>query len=213
MNDGPITREEMIEMFGEECPIEAVNLIWQAPEGKTLREIRAELRTIAAKAKPSSPNHVVPTSTVAELLSCPFCGGEAELTCGSTVAIIVAACANKECRMQPSVGYFDRSLTEAAWNTRAPANFERSADTIQQLSAATSVPPGYVLVPIEPTESMIRAAHMNFEEPDWDGDADEYWSAWKSMIRASRPVGGSREEKAEVPHFSEMRGIFKDVEK
>lgn len=62
------------------------------------------------------------------LLPCPFCGGEAELTCGSTAAIIVVAgCANKECKMQPCVGCFDRSLTEAAWNTRAPSA-ERAYD-------------------------------------------------------------------------------------
>jgi len=48
MNDGPITREEMVEMFGSECPIEAINLIWNAPDHKTLAEIRRELREIAA---------------------------------------------------------------------------------------------------------------------------------------------------------------------
>ncbi len=46
--NGPITREEMIAMFGSECPIEAINLIWNAPEQKTLAEIRRELREIAA---------------------------------------------------------------------------------------------------------------------------------------------------------------------
>ena len=48
MNDEPITREEMVEMFGSECPMEAVKLIWNAPDGLTLAEIRRKLREIAA---------------------------------------------------------------------------------------------------------------------------------------------------------------------
>ncbi len=59
-----------------------------------------------------------PSQEMEALLPCPFCGGEAEITCGSTVAIIVAACTNKKCPVQPTVGYFDRALTERAWNTR-----------------------------------------------------------------------------------------------
>lgn len=49
VSNGPITREEMIEMFGSEAPIEAINLIWNAPDNKTLADIRRELREIAAK--------------------------------------------------------------------------------------------------------------------------------------------------------------------
>lgn len=47
MKDGPISREEMIEMFGEEEPPEAIRLIWTAPDSMTLGEMRAELRKIA----------------------------------------------------------------------------------------------------------------------------------------------------------------------
>lgn len=46
-----ITREEMIEMFGEMMPIEAVSLLWEAPGEMTLGEMRAELRRIAAQRK------------------------------------------------------------------------------------------------------------------------------------------------------------------
>lgn len=47
MNEGPITREEMITLFGEEIPMEAVALIWNEPEGMTIGQIRAKLREIA----------------------------------------------------------------------------------------------------------------------------------------------------------------------
>lgn len=43
----PITRQDMMDMFGEFMPIEAVNLIWNAPEARTVGEMRAELRKIA----------------------------------------------------------------------------------------------------------------------------------------------------------------------
>lgn len=45
---GPITQEEMIEMFGEAMPIEAVRLIWHSPPHATIGEVRAELRRLAA---------------------------------------------------------------------------------------------------------------------------------------------------------------------
>jgi hypothetical protein len=38
----------MVEMFGSEFPMEAVKLIWNAPDGQTLAEIRRKLREIAA---------------------------------------------------------------------------------------------------------------------------------------------------------------------
>ena len=42
-----ITQEEMVEMFGESMPMEAVTLVWRAPDDMTAGEIRAELRRIA----------------------------------------------------------------------------------------------------------------------------------------------------------------------
>lgn len=47
----PITREEMIAMFGETMPMEAVQLAWNADSTKTIGEIRDELRAIAARRK------------------------------------------------------------------------------------------------------------------------------------------------------------------
>lgn len=48
-----ITQAEMIEMFGEAMPIEAVNLVFDSPDGMSIGEMRAELRRIA-KAKSST---------------------------------------------------------------------------------------------------------------------------------------------------------------
>ena len=44
---GPITLNEMISMFGEHMPMEAINLVFDAPPTKTIGQIRAELREIA----------------------------------------------------------------------------------------------------------------------------------------------------------------------
>lgn len=49
MNTGPITNEEMIQLFGETMPMEAVDLLWNASVDKTVGELRHELREIAAK--------------------------------------------------------------------------------------------------------------------------------------------------------------------
>lgn len=46
MNEGPITREELIEMFGE--AMAAVTLLWESPPSMTIGRLRAELREIAA---------------------------------------------------------------------------------------------------------------------------------------------------------------------
>lgn len=50
-DSAPITREEMVELFGEEHPPEAVDLIWHAPMDWTFGQVRAELRKIAASRK------------------------------------------------------------------------------------------------------------------------------------------------------------------
>jgi hypothetical protein len=49
MDTDKITQDEMVKMFGDAMPIEAVNLIWQSPGTKTVGEVRAELRRIAEK--------------------------------------------------------------------------------------------------------------------------------------------------------------------
>jgi hypothetical protein len=57
MNDQrPIDKAEMIELFGESIPMEAVALLWNSPDEKTLGELRAELRAIAAKKDRRTPN-------------------------------------------------------------------------------------------------------------------------------------------------------------
>ncbi len=40
----PITQQEMVSMFGQSMPIEAVTLLWKAPDTMTVGEIRAKLR-------------------------------------------------------------------------------------------------------------------------------------------------------------------------
>lgn len=50
-DSSPITRDEMIEMFGDAMPIEAVNLIWNGPPGMSVGECRVKLREIAANRK------------------------------------------------------------------------------------------------------------------------------------------------------------------
>jgi len=50
-NTDKISQEEMVKMFGETMPIEAVNLIWDSPGTMTLGEVRAELRKIAEHLK------------------------------------------------------------------------------------------------------------------------------------------------------------------
>lgn len=49
-----ITRAEIVEMFGETMPIEAVNLLWDSPGEMTIGEMRAKLREIASTRTPST---------------------------------------------------------------------------------------------------------------------------------------------------------------
>lgn len=46
-DQGRITQAEMASMFGSEMPIEAMELLWNAPGSMTLGEVRARLREIA----------------------------------------------------------------------------------------------------------------------------------------------------------------------
>jgi hypothetical protein len=56
MNTGPITQDEMIELFGEAMPIEAWQLLGAADGTKTLADLRGELRAIAAKREKNERN-------------------------------------------------------------------------------------------------------------------------------------------------------------
>ena len=46
-----ISQEEMQQMFGSRMPIEAVSLLYNAPDGMTVGELRDELRRIAKSQK------------------------------------------------------------------------------------------------------------------------------------------------------------------
>lgn len=59
MSEAPITQAEMIELFGETMPIEAVKLAWEAPSEMTLGEIRAKLRQMAPKHKEHQMSDIV----------------------------------------------------------------------------------------------------------------------------------------------------------
>lgn len=47
----PISQAEMVEMFGETMPIEAVRLLFESPGSRTIGELRAKLREIARARK------------------------------------------------------------------------------------------------------------------------------------------------------------------
>jgi hypothetical protein len=51
----PITKDEMMELFGEALPMEAVQLLWNTPPNKTVGDLRAELRAVAAKIDRRTP--------------------------------------------------------------------------------------------------------------------------------------------------------------
>lgn len=99
MSESKITREEMIEWFGSEMPIEAVNLIWQADDGnKTLKDVREELRAMSKRRK-SRPT----------LLACPFCGGVTATVMKKYVC----------CDVCGAQGPFDEEDPQNRWNDRA----------------------------------------------------------------------------------------------
>lgn len=51
MSDAPINQKEMVEMFGEEIPIEAASLLFASPDDMTIGEVRRQLRDIAKRNK------------------------------------------------------------------------------------------------------------------------------------------------------------------
>ncbi len=53
-----ITQAEMIAMFGEAMPSEAVSLVFNAPPSMTIGELRANLRTIASEKQRSAPDEL-----------------------------------------------------------------------------------------------------------------------------------------------------------
>lgn len=79
MSDGTdkITPEEMVEMFGERMPIEAVALLWDADNETTVGELRQKLRKAAREHKKSSM-----TDLLARLNACYVELNEDGLPCG-----------------------------------------------------------------------------------------------------------------------------------
>lgn len=57
-DNAPITQKGMIEMFGESMPIEAVNLVFDAPPEMTCGELRRQLRAMAAS-RPKAPTSMI----------------------------------------------------------------------------------------------------------------------------------------------------------
>ena len=54
--EAPITLAEMVEMFGEEMPIEAVTVLFNAQPHETIGQIRAKLREVAVERKQENDN-------------------------------------------------------------------------------------------------------------------------------------------------------------
>lgn len=109
MADSKITQEEMVELFGEAMPVEAFNLLADAPEDWTLAQVRERLREIAAERDD------------VKLKPCPFCGAapEFETPRASNWKTYSIKCSNPRCNVKPHAC----DLTEiaiAAWNTRVP---------------------------------------------------------------------------------------------
>ena len=44
----PISRAELVEMFGTDMPVEAVQALWGADDGRTVGQVRAEIRRLGA---------------------------------------------------------------------------------------------------------------------------------------------------------------------
>jgi len=49
VSDGPISRDEMIEMFGEPYPRAVMHLLWTVPGETTFRELRRMIRQLAKR--------------------------------------------------------------------------------------------------------------------------------------------------------------------
>jgi len=56
MKGSPITQAEIIELFGDAIPLQAVRLIVDMPAGMTFEDVREQLHTIA-RARSASPSH------------------------------------------------------------------------------------------------------------------------------------------------------------
>lgn len=60
MIDEKITQEELVELFGESIPMEAVQVLFDAPDEWTIGMVRAEVRRIAQNVSNPPANHSKP---------------------------------------------------------------------------------------------------------------------------------------------------------
>lgn len=92
--DDKITRDELWGMFGDELPMEAVNLIWNAPAEKTVREVREELREMGKRIQADAQN---PIKIARKIVSEEWARAvqEFHLTPGSVTEAVVARIVNR----------------------------------------------------------------------------------------------------------------------
>ena len=108
------------------------------------------------------------TTPHAALLPCPFCGGDvSEVTPpGSSVWIECGSCRCKTTRYSAIEG------ARIAWNRRATS-------AIAALDAYLASPqPGWVAVPVKPTDAMLDALYAEGDFTSYDG----MLSCWRSML-------------------------------
>lgn len=107
-SDGPITQEEMIELFGSEMPMEAVRLVYEAPDDWTCRDVRMRLREIAEERQKAAP-----------LKPCPFCDGNASIERkGTARASMIIACDDCGARVESGDVWGLTHADEWRWNRR-----------------------------------------------------------------------------------------------
>ena len=89
------------------------------------------------------------------LLPCPFCGSPAEHYPDGDMEGYSIMCSHQKgpCNMW-AFGYETPEEAERAWNTRDALQSGNSAQPV-------TVPAGYVLVPVEPTDLMVEAMYRH----------------------------------------------------
>lgn len=125
---------------------------------------------------------------MSKLLPCPFCSGQAYLT--EEPQGFGVEC--EDCDNGTRSNNWTREKAIDLWNTRAtPAGMIKTEDSHQRVIDAVtgarkswlrqgSLPDGYKVVPVEPTEAMLNAA--------WDAhfcDTDGAKKIYKAMIEAA----------------------------
>ena len=145
------------------------------------------------------------TTPHAALLPCPFCGGDvSEVTPpGSSVWIECGSCRCKTTRYSAIEG------ARIAWNRRATS-------AIAALDAYLASPqPGWVAVPVKPTDAMLDALYAEGDFTSYDG----MLSCWRSMLdNLPAPPGqhqGAAPDGAQPPawvtSWPEWCGVFGNV--